>query len=276
MPTIIGNSLNSTNKKVLDKMNKMDFMYVSREAKNQLDHGAEFIELNAVSLLNNELNFLKEAVNVIEGIGGKVFIRSNKVSTLLEIAKFANKEIILGDIEFDKKKIDPVIDLLNDGKSKIIARIKENGSGTPASPEKSLYIAQKYVDYLLDMGVRRDNIVLDPVIMPLEGDCKNGRKFLNTLELFKIDFPRVKTVAHMFDLSEGLPKRQLISSHFVALAIEKGLDYISVNALDKSIIESIITTLSIIGKDKNMQGYISYCRNSREAKKEDEKNLKEA
>ncbi len=274
MPVIIGNSLNSTNKKVLDKMNKMDFLYISKESKNQLDHGAEFIELNAVSLLDNELTFLKNAVEVIEELGGKVLVRSNNTDVLLEIAKVANKEIILGDIDYDKKKIDPIVDVLKDGKSKIVAQIKENGSGIPSSPERSLYIAQKYVDYLLDKGVRRDDIVLDPIITPLEEDCRNGRKFLNTLELFKIDFPRVKTIAHLLDLSEGLPKRQLISSHFVSLSIEKGLDYLSVNALDKSIVESIITTMSLIGKDKNMQGYISYCRNSRELKKEEENNEK--
>jgi len=64
--------------------------------------------------------------------------------------------------------------------------------------------------------------------------------------------------------------RCLISSNFVSLAIEKGLDYIVLDALDKTIIESIITTLSIIGKDRNMQSYLSFCRNNREARKRGE------
>ncbi|MEN8153870.1 MAG: hypothetical protein ABFR75_07580 [Acidobacteriota bacterium] len=268
MITIIGNSLNSTNKKVLDKMNKMDFIYIKRESQIQLDRGAEFIELNAVSLLDNELPFLKEAIKVIEGIGGKALIRSNSIDTLLEVVKTANNEIILGDIEYDKKKIDTILEVANHDKVKIIALIRENGGGIPGSPEKSLYIAQKFIDYLLDKGVQRKDILLDPMISPLEEDCANGKKFLNTLELFKLDFPQVKTIAHLIDLSEGLPKRQLISSHFVSLAIEKGLDYISLNTLEESIIESVITTLSIIGKDKNMQSYINFCRNSRESKRD--------
>lgn len=268
MITIIGNSLNSTNKKVLDKMNKMDLVYIEKESQSQLAHGAEFIELNAVSLLDNELPFLKEAIQVIESIGGKVLVRSNNIETLLEVVKVANNEIILGDIEFEYKKIDAILEVANHDKVKIIALIKENGGGIPISPEKSLFIAQKFIDYLLDRGVKRKDILLDPMISPLEDDCANGRKFLNTLELFKLDFPQVKTIAHLIDLSEGLPKRQLISSHFVSLAIEKGLDYISLNTLEESIIESVVTTLSIIGKDKNMQSYISYCRNSREAKKD--------
>ena len=57
MITIIGNSLNSTNKKILDKMNKMDFEFIRREALCQIEHGAEYIELSATSLLNNEMPF---------------------------------------------------------------------------------------------------------------------------------------------------------------------------------------------------------------------------
>ena len=129
MITIIGNSLNSTNKKVLDKMNKMDLVYIEKESQSQLSHGAEFIELNAVSLLGNEISFIKEAIQVIEGIGGKVFVRSNNIETLLEVAKIANNEIILGDIEFDIKKIDPILEVANHDKVKIIALVRENGSG---------------------------------------------------------------------------------------------------------------------------------------------------
>ena len=113
----------------------------------------------------------------------------------------------------------------------------------------------------------RTHILLDPVVRPLEEDFYNGRNFLTTLELFKLDFPQVKTIANLSVLSEGLPMRGLISTNFVSLAIEKGLDYIVLDVLEKSIIESVITTLSIIGKDRNMQSYLSFCRNNRESRK---------
>lgn len=270
MVTLIGNSLNSTNKKILDKMNKMDFLFIKKESQAQLNNGAEYIELNAGSLLDNELLFLIKAVKVIEDLGGKVLVRSRNINTLKKIAEVAQNDIILGDIEFDKKKIDDILEVSGNGKVKIVALIKDNGKA-PLSPEKSLLIAQHFVDYLLDKGVNRDDILLDPMISSLEESCDNGKKFLDTLELFKLDFPRVKTIAHLIDLSEGLPKRQLISAHFVSLAIEKGLDYVSLNTLEETILQSVITTLSIIGKDKNMQSYINFCRSSRESKKESQK-----
>ena len=269
MITLVGNVLNSNNKKVLDKMNKMDFEFIRREVVAQIREGAEFIELNAVSLLHNELPFLKEALRIIEGMGSKALVRSSKLKTLLEVIKFVKNEVVIGDIEFNKRKIDTILEAAKDKNVKIIASIKDpdNNPDEDQSPEKSLLIAQMFLDYLLDNGVDRNNILLDPVVRPLEQHCENGRTFLNTLELFKLDFPQVKTIANLSSLSEGLPMRWLISSNFVSLAIEKGLDYIILDVLEKSIIESIITTLMIIGKDRNMQTYLSFCRNSRELKR---------
>lgn len=270
MITIVGNTLNSNNKKILDKMNKMDFEFVRREVLSQIADGAEFIELNAHSLMENEMPFLKKAIRIIEGCGGKVLVRSGNVNTLIDVVKIVKNEVVVGDIEFDKEKIDLFIDStrhVNSKKIKIVAVVKEKGGSIDFSPEKSLLIAQMFIDYLIDKGVNRNNILLDPVLRPLEEDLLNGKLFLNTLELFKLDFPQVKTIANLSVLSQGLPMRYLISSHFVSLAIEKGLDYIVLDVLEKSIIESIITTLTIIGKDKNMQSYLSFCRNNREARR---------
>jgi cobalamin-dependent methionine synthase I len=271
MITIIGNVLNSNNKKVLDKMNKMDFEFIRREVIHQIEEGAEYVELNAVSLLHNEIPFLREAIRIIEGSGSKPLVRSSNTETLVEVIQMVGKEVVIGDIEFNPQKIDRILEVAKGKNVKLIASIKDpaetNGNGSALSPEKSLLIAQMHIDYLLDHGVKRSDILLDPVVRPLEDDCDNGRNFLNTLELFKLDFPQVKTIANLYVLSEGLPMRYLISSNFVSLAIEKGLDYVVLDNLEKSIVESIITTLTIIGKDRNMQAYLGFCRNNRESKK---------
>ncbi|MCK4835368.1 MAG: dihydropteroate synthase [Candidatus Aminicenantes bacterium] len=269
MITIIGNSLNSCNKKVLDKMNKMDFEFIKREIDSQLELGAEYIQLNAVSLLHNEIPFLREVIPVVEENGGKVLVRSNNVDTLKEVPKIAKKKVMIGDIEFDKKKLAALIDIIQEDKVKVIALINDHGSRSNIYPERSLLIAQRFVDYLLDHGIKRSDILLDPSVRSLEEDFSNGKTFLNTLELFKLDFPQVKTIANLYALSEGLPKRYLINSYFLSLAIEKGLDYIVLNVLGKAIIECIISTLSIIGKDKNMQSYLKFCREFKEQKKKE-------
>jgi 5-methyltetrahydrofolate--homocysteine methyltransferase len=267
MTTIVGNKLNSANKKVLDRMNKMDFEFIKREALTQIESGAEYIEVNALSLLHNETPFLLEIIPMLEKLGSKLVIVSENVEALKQALLISKNPIIIGAVEYDIEKIDYLIDTVMEKNAKIIALIKDKRNNHHSStPEKSLLIAQKYIDYLLDRGMKRQDILLDPLILPLEEDFNSGRVFLDTLELFKLDFPQVKTMANVSQLSEGLPKRHLIASYFVSLAIAKGLDYIVTNVLDENFIESIITTMSIIGKDKNLQSYLKYCRNHKESK----------
>lgn len=266
MTTIVGNKLNSANKKVLDRMNKKDFEFIRREAQAQIEAGAEYIELNALSLLHNETPFLREIIPMLEKLGAKLVVVSDNAEALKQALLIAKGPLIIGAVEYDLEKIDYLIDTVMARNAKLIALIKDKRNNHSHSPEKALLIAQKYIDHLLDRGMKRQDILLDPLLRPLEEDFNSGRIFLDTLELFKLDFPQVKTVANISLLAEGLPKRQLIASHFVSLAIAKGLDYIVTNVLDENFIESIITTLSIIGKDRNLQSYLKYCRNHKECK----------
>ncbi len=266
MITLVGNSLNSCNKKVLDKMNKMDLEFIKKEAASQIERGAEFIELSAVSLLENEVPFLKQVIPIIEKVGGKVLVRSNSIEALIEAVNIAKNEVVIGDIEYNIDKINKISDVLKRDNVKIVALIKDNSKDEEVYPEKSLLIAQMYIDHLLDMGIRRRDILLNPVVRPLEESFSNGKMFLNTLELFKLDFPQIRTIANLTVLSDGLPRRHLINSYFLSLAIEKGLDFIVLNVMEKSVTESIISTLSILGRDRNLQTYLKFCRNKREAK----------
>jgi len=266
MTTIVGNKLNSANKKVLDRMNKKDYEFIRKEAQTQIEAGAEYIELNALSLLHNETPFLRETIPMLEKLGSKLVVVSENVEALKQALLIAKNPIIVGAVEYDIEKIDYLIDTVMEKNAKLIALIKDKRNNHSNTPEKSLLIAQKYIDYLLDRGMKRQDILLDPLIRPLEEDFNSGRVFLDTLELFKLDFPQVKTMANVSQLAEGLPKRQLIASYFVSLAIAKGLDYIVTNVLDENFIESIITTMSIIGKDRNLQSYLKYCRNHKESK----------
>lgn len=267
MIRIVGNTLNATNKKVLDKMNKMDFEFIKREVVLQIERGAEYIELNAVSLLGNEIPFLRKAIEIIEGLDAKALVRTDNIDALEEVVKIAQKEVIIGDIEFDYAKIDRILNIISGRNAKMIASIRDNTPVDERTPERSLLIAQQYIDYLLDKGVKRSDILLDPVVRSLEECCSNGIDFLKTLELFVLDFPQVPTIANLGDLSEGLPRRHLISSCFLALAIEKGIDYVILNVMEPSNLEAITTSMAILGKDRNMQSYLNLCRNNRESKR---------
>ena len=164
MTTIVGNKLNSANKKILDRMNKMDFDFIKKEAISQIESGAEYIEVNALSLLHNETPFLRKIIPMLEKLGAKLMIISENVEALKEALLISKNPMIIGAVEYDIEKIDFLIDTVKDKNAKIIALIRDKSNSHHSTPEKSLLIAQKYIDYLLDLGMKRQDILLDPLV----------------------------------------------------------------------------------------------------------------
>ena len=99
MTTIVGNKLNSANKKVLDRMNKKDFEFIRKEARTQIEAGAEYIELNALSLLHNETPFLREIIPMLEKLGSKLVVVSENVEALKQALLISKNPMIVGAVE---------------------------------------------------------------------------------------------------------------------------------------------------------------------------------
>ncbi len=268
MFNLIGNKLCSSNKKVLDRMHKKDFAFLKKESWNQINRGAKYIEINAEGLQEDEISFLKQAVTFLEAEGINLMVMSSNPDILLEVARISKREILIGDIPFEKAFLTKFLPVAREKNIKIIAAIQPSNNNE--IPETALLFAQNFLDFLLDNNIKRDNILLKPPIQNLESNYQAAKIFLNTLELFKLDFPNILTIADLGYITEGLPKKGIISSFLTAIAISRGLDYIITNVLDSDIKECIVMTLSIMGKDHNLQNYFRFFRNHRNVPKEND------
>ncbi|MBC2715424.1 MAG: hypothetical protein HF978_08955 [Desulfobacteraceae bacterium] len=65
------------------------------------------------------------------------------------------------------------------------------------------------------------------------------------------------------DIFSGLPARPVVNKIFLALALASGLDSAILDPLDRDLMETLLTTVLVLGKDKYC---ISYTRAFREGK----------
>jgi len=268
MAVIIGNRLDSSNKKVLDRMTKKDFEFVRREAQAQMELGAGYIEINATFLLHHEWDFLQGALQMVEELGGRAMLVSQDINIIREALKLSRNEMIVGNFEYNPDLLLTILDLVKEKNAKIVAQVKTNNQHS-ISPEQSLYIALQYIDFLLDNGVRREDILLNPVVMPIDADYYNGRVYLDTLELFKLDFPQISTIADISNFCEGLPRKNLLTAFFLSLALSRGLDYVVTNILDGNTGEAVSATLALTGRDRNLMNYKKFCQQQRKQKEKE-------
>jgi len=112
-------------------------------------------------------------------------------------------------------------------------------------------------------GVRQEDIFLDPLVRPIAVDQKARELFLESLEKIKKNFPRVKTVAGISNISFGLPRRKLLNRTFLILALKAGLDAAIVDPLDKEIMAAVSAAEALLGKDSSLKGYLKSIRNGK-------------
>ncbi len=262
MVKIIGYPLDVRNRQFFDKINKHDFKFIKGEINKQVKGSAEYIYISADFLKNDELPFLLKTINIVENLGAKAMICSRNFDVLKELVAL-KKEIIIGNLFFSPREIEPLVDSVRDKDIKIVALVTENWDDFDVFPEKSLFVAQMFVDYLLDAGIKRENILLQPMLPTLDSGGDVGKIFLNTLELFKLDFPHIPIIVQSGEISLNLPRSDILESILLSLAVEKGIDYLITDINLPRVKEALLATLAIIGKDTKLNKYYNLCKRPR-------------
>jgi 5-methyltetrahydrofolate--homocysteine methyltransferase len=128
--------------------------------------------------------------------------------------------------------------------------------GIPNAVDQALENAHFLVNNLTQAGVPIQSIHLDPMIQPVSVNNKNGLLALETIRRIHQEFPGVKTVCGLSNVSYGLPKRFLVNRTFMVLAIGAGLTGAIVDPLDQKMMTHILVAETLAGRDDYCMKYL--------------------
>jgi 5-methyltetrahydrofolate--homocysteine methyltransferase len=94
------------------------------------------------------------------------------------------------------------------------------------------------------------------MIQPVSVNNKNGLLALETIRRIHQEFPGVKTVCGLSNVSYSLPKRFLVNRTFMVLAIGGGLTGAVVDPLDQKIMTHILVAETLAGRDDYCMKYL--------------------
>ena len=106
------------------------------------------------------------------------------------------------------------------------------------------------------MGVPLQRIHLDPMIQPISVNNKDGGLALETIRWIHQEFPGVKTICGLSNVSFGLPRRFLVNRTFMVLCIGAGLTGAIVDPLDRKIMTNILVAETLVGRDEYCMKYL--------------------
>ena len=257
---IIGEKINASNNHVADAISRRDEEFLVNLAKSQTLAGADFIDVNAGSghgSLQAATSDIKWLVGIIQAaIEQPLSIDSDSPDVIEAALKEYNGErLIINSITAEPARLESIGPLVAERQAWVIA-LAMGTSGIPACVEERLNACERIMSYLIGLGIKADQVLFDPLVLPIAVDTSQGFVTLKTIEQIKSRYPDSRVVMGLSNISYGLPKRKLVNRAFLLMAACAGVDAVIVDPLDSKAMSLIKIADMLAGKDSSCRAYL--------------------
>ena len=257
---IVGELINASRKAIAAAIEALDQKQIQQVAKNQIEAGANYIDVNAGVFVGKEPQYLEWLVKTVQSAVSEPCCIDSPDPKAIEAALAVHSGTpIINSISMEKDRLDGLLPILAGTDLKVVALCMSDES-MPKTADDRMAIADKLVNRLVQNNVAIQNIYVDPLVQPVSTNIQLGVEFLNAIERIMAAFKGVHTLCGLSNVSFGLPNRKLLNRTFMSMAIAKGLDGAIVDPLDKKMMASIITAETLAGKDEYCRQYLKAYR----------------
>jgi 5-methyltetrahydrofolate--homocysteine methyltransferase len=262
---IIGERINPTGRKLLAaEMAAGDYSRVVKDALAQVAAGAHMLDVNAGIPLADEPAILAEAIRMVQKtVGVPLSIDSSIVKALESGLAAYQGRALVNSVTGEEERLEVVLPLIKKYDAAVIA-ISNDETGISEDPEVRLKVARKIIERAQDHGIKRENVLIDPLVMPIGAMRYAGRQVFEIVRRCR-DELHVNTCCGASNVSFGLPNRGPLNGTFLAMAISAGLTSAITNPIEEHIKTAILAADVMTGNDENCLNWIVA---SRQAAKE--------
>ena len=227
------------------------------EAVAQVEVGADILIINVNAFGVDETVLLPKAVDAImQTVDVPLCLESRNPVALEKALQLGCGRPIVSSVTGEKPMLDEIMPIVKKYDTPVVA-MASDGAGIPTDPGKRVDIVGKIIAYAENMGIKREDVIIDCLAESVGVNNNAARVTLQAIEMVKKDFG-VNTVLGASNISFGLPNRTFINIPFLTLAIASGLTTAIVNA--KIVRPYILATDLLMAHDPRSRRYMGYCR----------------
>jgi 5-methyltetrahydrofolate--homocysteine methyltransferase len=253
---IVGERINTSRKPVNKAVEKRDAAYISTDVQKQVKAGANYIDVNAGSRIGSEMEDLSWLVEVIEAAASvPLALDSPDPQVLLAMVKKVKQKPLVNSTTAEASRFEAMKAVIQERECDIVGLCMDE-RGVPRSVDQVLENAAHLVENLTKLGIPGGRIHLDPMIQPIGVHKDNGILAVETIRRLHREFPAVRTICGLSNISFGLPHRFLLNRLFMVLCIGAGLTGAIVDPLDQKMMTNIIVAETLAGKDEFCLKYL--------------------
>jgi 5-methyltetrahydrofolate--homocysteine methyltransferase len=250
-PRVIGERINPTGKKKFQEaLRNEDIDYILGQALEQFRAGADILDVNVSVPGIDETSMMLRVTESLQSVCElPLQIDSGSPEVLQEALRRYNGVAIVNSVNGKDESLSAILPIVKKYGALVIGlTLDENG--IPSTPYGRLEIARKIMTRALEIGIRKENIVIDCLTMTVSTDSFAAQTTLQTVELIKSELG-LKTALGVSNVSFGLPNRELINATFLARALNAGLDLPIINPNADSVMGAVRAFKLLNGYDVN-------------------------
>lgn len=253
---IIGERINPTGRKLLaEEMRNGDFTRVASDAVAQVEAGAQMLDVNAGIPLADEPAILAQTVKLVQStVDVPLSIDSSIVAALEAGLTVYQGKALVNSVTGEDEHLEAVLPLVAKHGAAVVA-ISNDETGISEDPDVRFEVARKIVERAADYGIPSEDVVVDPLVMPIGAIPTSGRQVFRLTARLR-DELKVNTTVGASNISFGLPNRVGINAAFLTMAAASGLTSAITNPLEPEILEAVMAANVLNGNDVDCVSWI--------------------
>ena len=244
---IIGECINPTRrKKLVSTLQAGNFDYVLELAESQIKAMADVLDVNVGFPGVDDVKLLPETVLAIQSHFDIPLCLDSPNPKAIEAAlKVAGGKCLINSVNGEDKSMNALLPIAKEYGAAIIGLTMDD-DGITHDPEKRLAIAEKILERAIKIGIKEEDVIIDPLAMAVSAD---PRACLVTLETIRLVHQKLglNVTQGASNISFGLPNREILNSVHMTLSILNGLTCPIANA--EKIAATVRAADLILGRD---------------------------
>jgi 5-methyltetrahydrofolate--homocysteine methyltransferase len=247
---IIGERINPTGRKIFqEQLRRGDLSRVEIDVAQQVAGGAMVLDINMGAPLADEAELMDRTVKLVQGLCDLPLCIDSSVIEALEAGLSAYQgKALVNSVTAEDDRMAEILPLVARHGAAVIA-LPNDEEEIPAEPERRVALARKIIETATgEYGIPLQDIVIDPLAMPVGADTSLVAATLETIRLLTAEFG-VNMTLGASNVSFGMPDRAAIGSAFLPMAIRDGLTSAIMDARSPQLVRSVKAADLLLNRD---------------------------
>ena len=246
---MIGERINPTGRKAFQaQLQAGDLAQLDDDVAEQVAGGADMLDVNVGDPLADEIALMRAAVTRVQELTDLPLVIDSSVIEALEAGLEAYEgKALVNSVTGEDERLEAILPIVARHGAAVIGLA--NDDEIPMEPKRRLEVARKIVSAAGDHGIPPEDVVIDPLAMPVGAEPRAVTLFVETLELLR-DELGVNTTCGASNTSFGLPGRHVLNAGFLAIASSHGLTSAIMDARSQVCVEGARAADFLLGRDE--------------------------